>query len=288
MSARDPEARPGSAGACPSGGGLGAISGPPAGWHRFTPAQTIVRTVSQLAVAVLTAWMIARLGIRWDYVADAPQQVADLVHRMFPPEWEFVGALVRPLIQTINIATLGTAVAIVLSIPVAVLAARNTSPNAVTYTIGRVIMVMSRSVDTLIWALMFIIVVGPGSLAGVLAVSMRSIGFVSKLFAEGIEEIDHGEVEAVAATGASRWQIILYAIAPQVRPVFAGVSIYRWDINIRESTVLGIVGAGGIGFVLNEAILGLEWSRVGLILVVILAVVVASEAVSAVFRKRLT
>lgn len=260
---------------------------PSRAWRRFTPAQTVVRTLAQLGVAGLAAWMIARLGIRWDYVADAPEQVADLVHRMFPPDWQFAGALVRPLIQTINIATLGTAVAIVLSIPVAILAARNTSPNAVTYGIGRVVMVVSRSVDTLIWALMFIIVVGPGSLAGVLAVSMRSIGFVSKLFAEGIEEIDRGQVEAVAATGASRWQVMLYAIAPQVRPVFAGVSIYRWDINIRESTVLGLVGAGGIGFVLNEAILGLEWSRVGLVLVVILAVVVASEAVSAVFRKRL-
>ena len=257
-------------------------------WRRFTLAHTIARTAGQLAVAVLAAWMIARLGIRWDYVADAPAQVGDLLHRMFPPEWQFAGALVHPLIQTLNIATLGTAVSLVLSIPVAILAARNTSPNVVTYGLGRVVMVVSRSVDTLIWALIFIIVVGPGSMAGVLAVSMRSIGFVSKLFAEGIEEIDRGQVEAIVATGASRWQVLLYAVAPQVRPVLAGVSIYRWDINIRESTVLGIVGAGGIGFVLNEAILGLEWSRVGLVLLVILAVVVASEGVSALLRKRLT
>ena len=129
---------------------------------------------------------------------------------------------------------------------------------------------------------------GPGSLAGVLAVAVRSIGFVAKLVAEGIEEIDPGQVEAVTATGANRRQVLLYAIVPQVRPVFAGVAIYRWDINVRESTVLGLVGAGGIGFALNEAILGLEWSRVGMILVVILAVVVASEAGSAWLRRRLT
>ena len=92
----------------------------------------------------------------------------------------------------------------------------------------------------------------------------------------------------MVATGADRWRVLAYAIVPQVRPVFAGVCIYRWDINIRESTVLGLVGAGGIGFALNEAILGLEWRRVGLILLVILAVVVASEVVSAVVRKRLT
>jgi phosphonate transport system permease protein len=153
---------------------------------------------------------------------------------------------------------------------------------------ARVVMVVSRSVDTLIWALIFIIVVGPGSLAGVLAVAVRSIGFVSKLLAEGIEEIDRGQVEAVVATGADRWRVLAYAIVPQVRPVFAGVCVYRWDINIRESTVLGLVGAGGIGFALNESILGLEWSRVGLILTVILAIVVVSEAGSALVRKRLT
>jgi phosphonate transport system permease protein len=257
-------------------------------WRRFTPAETVARTLGQAALAILTVVMLARLGIRWDYVADAPSQVGDLLRRMFPPEWSFAGALIGPLGQTISIATLGTAVAIVLSIPVAFLAASNTTPSKLTYGIGRLIMVVTRSVDTLIWALIFIIVVGPGSFAGVLAVAVRSIGFVSKLFAEGIEEIDRGQLEAIAATGASRWQTLAYGIVPQVRPVFAGVTIYRWDINVRESTVLGIVGAGGIGFALNEAILGLEWSRVGLILVVILAVVALSEVASAVLRKRLT
>ena len=244
--------------------------------------------LGQLALAALTAWMLARLGIRWEYVADAPAQIGDLLGRMFPPEWSHSRALVGPLLQTINIATLGTSLAIALSLPVAFFAALNTTLNRGTYALARLVMVVSRSVDTLIWALIFIIVVGPGSLAGVLAVAVRSIGFVAKLVAEGIEEIDPGQVEAVTATGANRRQVLLYAIVPQVRPVFAGVAIYRWDINVRESTVLGLVGAGGIGFALNEAILGLEWSRVGMILVVILAVVVASEAGSAWLRRRLT
>lgn len=260
----------------------------PSAWRRFTTAERVVRVLARAALAVATVWMLARLGIRWEYVADAPTQMADLLGRMFPPEWAFAQALVDPLVQTINIATLGTALAVVLSVPVAVLAASNTTPNRATYAVGRLVMVVSRSVDTLIWALAFIIVVGPGSLAGVLAVAVRSIGFVSKLFAEGIEEIDRGQVAAVVATGASRWQALVYAIVPQVRPVFAGVCVYRWDINVRESTVLGIVGAGGIGFVLNEAILGLEWSRVSLILIVILGVVVASEVLSAFVRRRLT
>ena len=260
----------------------------PARWRRYSRAQTLGRTCAQLALALLAAWMLARLGIRWDYVADSPAQVGDLLGRMFPPDWSFARALLAPLVQTLNIATLGTVGGVLLALPIAILAALNLTPSRFTYALARLVMVVSRSVDTLIWALIFIIVVGPGSLAGVLAVAVRSIGFVSKLLAEGIEEIDRGQVEAVTATGATRLQTLLYAIVPQIKPVFAGICIYRWDINIRESTVLGLVGAGGIGFALNEAILGLEWSRVGMILVVILVVVAASEAASAYVRKRLT
>jgi phosphonate transport system permease protein len=257
------------------------------GWRRYSPAQTAARWTAELALAGLTALTLWHVGVRWDYVADAPEQIGDLLGRMLPPEWSFFSALLRPLAQTINIATLGTVTAIVISLPVAFFAALTTTPARVTYALARVVIVVSRSVDTLIWALVFIIVVGPGSLAGMLAVAMRSVGFLAKLFAEAIEEIDRGQVEAVSATGAGRLQTLLYAIVPQVKPAFLGVSIYRWDINIRESTVLGLVGAGGIGFTLNEAILGLEWARVGLIIVVVLAVVLVSEAVSALARARL-
>jgi phosphonate transport system permease protein len=255
-------------------------------WRRFTRRRIVLRLAGRLVAAMVLLWALAGMGIRWEFVADSPAQVRDLFGRMLPPDWAFAGEIVDPLIQTINIATLGTALAVLLSIPVAFLAARNTTFNRATYALGRLVMSVSRSVDSLIWALIFIIVVGPGSLAGALAVAVRSIGFVSKLFAEGIEEIDRGQVEAITATGAGRFKVLLYGIVPQIRPGFAGVTIYRWDINIRESTVLGIVGAGGIGFVLNTAILGLEWSRVGLILLVILGVVVVSEMISASLRKR--
>ena len=257
-------------------------------WRRHSPVQTAARWGAECALAGITAVMLWHVGVRWDYLADAPAQVGDLLSRMLPPEWSAARALVRPLVQTINIATLGTVAAIVISLPLAFFAALNTAPARLAYALARGVIVVSRSVDTLIWALVFIIVVGPGSLAGVLAVAVRSVGFLAKLFAEGIEEIDRGQVEAVTATGAGRLATLLYGIVPQVKPVFLGVSIYRWDINIRESTVLGLVGAGGIGFTLNEAILGLEWARVGLIIVVILAVVLVAEAVSALARARIT
>ena len=257
-------------------------------WRRSSPAQTAARWSAELTLAALTAIMLWHVGVRWEYVADAPAQVGDLLGRMLPPDWSFARALVHPLAQTINIATLGTVGAIAVSLPLAFFAALNTTPGRIAYALARLIIVVSRSVDTLIWALVFIIVVGPGSLAGTLAVAVRSVGFLAKLFAEGIEEIDRGQVEAVTATGASRLATLLYGIVPQVKPVILGVSIYRWDINIRESTVLGLVGAGGIGFTLNEAILGLEWARVGLIILVVLVVVLLSEAVSALVRSRVT
>lgn len=256
-------------------------------WSRFTRGERAWRLAARLGAALTLVWAARGMGVRWEWVADSPTQLADLLVRMIPPDWAFTAALVKPLIQTVNIATLGTVAAVLLALPVAFFAALNTTFNRGTYLLARLLIVISRSVDSLIWALIFIIIVGPGSLAGALAVGVRSLGFVAKLFAEGIEEIDRGQVEAVTASGAGRFHVLLYGIVPQIRPVFAGVCVFRWDINIRESTVLGIVGAGGIGFVLNEAILGLEWPRVSLILLVILCIVALSEAASAWIRSRL-
>ena len=128
---------------------------------------------------------------------------------------------------------------------------------------------------------MLVTVLGPGVFAGVIAIGFRSVGFIAKLLYEAIEEIDPGQVEAITATGASGAQTITYGIIPQILPAFAGISVYRWDINIRESTVLGLVGAGGIGLQLEASISNLAWTQVSLILLLILATVIVSEWVSA-------
>ena len=124
-------------------------------------------------------------------------------------------------------------------------------------------------------------IIGPGTLAGIVAIALRSIGFIAKLLYEAIEEIDHAQVEAVTATGASPLQALDYAVAPQVMPAFAGIAVFRWDINIRESTVLGLVGAGGLGLKLQASLNVLAWNQVTTIFIVILATVVASEWLSA-------
>jgi phosphonate transport system permease protein len=204
---------------------------------------------------------------------------------MVPPDWAFIKTLGRPWWDTFNMATLGTAMAIVIAVPVAYCAARNTTPSvALVRPVALFVIVSSRSINSLIWALMLVTIVGPGVFAGILAIGLRSIGFCAKLLYEAIEEIDESQVEAVRATGAGRAQVTAYGIVPQVMPAFAGISVFRWDINIRESTVLGLVGAGGIGLPLNSAITTLAWTRVSLILLVIVVAVVAGEWVSAKVR----
>jgi phosphonate transport system permease protein len=221
----------------------------------------------------------------WPFVLDAPAQAGDLAVRMVPPDWAFIVELWRPIWDTLNIATLGTLMGVFFAVPVAYCAARNTTPSAgLVRPIALFIIVSSRSINSLIWALMLVTIVGPGVLAGIFAIGFRSIGFCAKLLYEAIEEIDESQVEAVRATGASGAQITAYAIVPQVLPAFAGISVFRWDINIRESTVLGLVGAGGIGLQLEGAITTLAWTQVSLILLVIIATVIVSEWVSAKVR----
>jgi phosphonate transport system permease protein len=221
----------------------------------------------------------------WFFVTDAGRQAADLGVRMVPPNWAYINELWLPLWDTINIATIGTLLAVIVAVPVAFLAARNTTPSvAFVRPLALLIIVSSRSINALIWALLLVAIVGPGVFAGILAIALRSIGFVAKLLYEAIEEIDPNQVEAVAATGAGRAQALTYGIVPQIMPAFAGITVFRWDINIRESTVVGLVGAGGIGLELNSQIMELSWTSVTVILLAIIATVVVSEWVSAKVR----
>lgn len=233
-------------------------------------------------VLFLYCWRLISENTIWEFVQDAPVQALDLASRMVPPRWSYFGTIVRPLWDTINIATLGTLCSVFIATPVAFLAARNTTPSTLfVRPLALAIIVSSRSINSLIWALLLVLIVGPGVFAGVVAITFRSIGFVGKLLYEAIEEIDHNQVEAIIATGAGRPQVLLYGIVPQILPAFAGISVYRWDINIRESTVLGLVGAGGIGLELQSSVNILAWNQVTLIFLAILTSVVLSEWVSA-------
>jgi len=230
-------------------------------------------------------WQLMSEETFWDFVWDAPRQAGDMASRMVPPKWGYINVLWRTIWDTINIATLGTVMALILAVPTAFCAARNTTPSVrFVRPIALFVIVSSRSINSLIWALILVAIVGPGIFAGVIAIGLRSIGFCAKLLYEAIEEIDENQVEAVTATGASGAQILTYGIIPQVLPAFAGISVFRWDINIRESTILGLVGAGGIGLHLSSSIANLAWTQVSVILLVIIATVILSEWVSAKVR----
>ncbi|MFQ3260341.1 phosphonate ABC transporter, permease protein PhnE [Reinekea sp.] len=259
-------------------------------WHSHNRRKSLIVWGGWFALALLSVfcWQLMTKNTIWMFVSDAPEQAADLISRMFPPNWRYINQLYQALWDTLNIATLGTLLGVVLAIPVAFLAARNTTPStAFVRPIALFIIAASRSINSLIWALLLVVILGPGILAGIIAIGLRSIGFVGKLLYEGIEEINSTSVEAVQATGASRFQIIDYAIIPQILPTFFSIAIFRWDINIRESTILGLVGAGGIGLFLSSSLNSLAWSQVTLIILVILATVVVSEALSAKVRNML-
>jgi phosphonate transport system permease protein len=261
-----------------------------------TGAKVWQRRDHKLQLAIWAAWLVAIVlfvycfqliseKTIWAFVWDAPEQAADLGTRMVPPDWKYIHTLWRPLWDTLNIATVGTLISIVLAVPVAYCAARNTTPSVtIVRPIALFIIVSTRSINSLIWALMLVTIVGPGVFAGIISIGIRSVGFCAKLLYEAIEEIDESQVEAVRATGASAAQTTLYGIVPQIMPAFAGISVFRWDINIRESTVLGLVGAGGIGLELNAAITQLYWTQVSLILLLIIGAVILGEWVSAKVR----
>jgi|TARA_B100001971_G_scaffold179881_1_gene175687 phosphonate transport system permease protein len=257
-------------------------------WRKYSPGQSLVRFAWFAGIVFIFVWSMNQMDITWEYFLDAHVQAGDLLVRMYPPDWDHLSTVLNPMIETIHIATLGTAVTFFVALPIAFMSARNTTLNSVTWFIGRFILVASRSINTIVWALIFVAIFGPGAMAGIWAITARSIGFTGKLIAEAIEEIDHGVVEAIEATGASKMKVFLIGVLPQVLPVIVGTIVYRWDINIRESTVLGFVGAGGIGIQLYSSINQFAWREVSIMLLAILGVVVLSEYISAAVRAKIT
>ncbi len=252
-------------------------------WRRRTTGRQWAIWAGWLVGVAIVAycWKLISDKTVWFFVLDAGTQAADMASRMVPPKWSYMSDLWWPVWDTINIATLGTVLAVIMAFPIAFLAARNTTPHKAVRAVALLVIVSSRSINSLIWALMLVAIIGPGVFAGVLAIGLRSIGFCAKLLYEAIEEIDATQVEAIEATGASGGQKLVFGVVPQILPTFAGISVFRWDINIRESTVLGLVGAGGIGLQLDASISTLAWTQVSMILLVILATVIVSEWVSA-------
>jgi phosphonate ABC transporter permease subunit PhnE len=257
-------------------------------WQRFTLAQRVTRSVFYLLALVAIVWSLRSIEIIPEFLYDAPQQTVDLFARMWPIDWAWYPKVVHDaLIETLHTAMLGTVLAVIMASLVAVMVARNITRSVVLNSIGRFILVATRSVHAMIWALFFVAVFGPGALAGTMAIAMHSIGFTGKFLAEAIEEAKPGPIEALVAAGAPPLAVLLKGYWPQVKPAFLSISVFRWDINVRESAVLGLVGGGGLGMALDTALSNLYWDQVGLVLFVIFVVVMVAEIVTALIRSRI-
>ena len=257
-------------------------------WQRHTLGQKLARTAFWLGIGIAVLLSLRNINVIWEFLWDAPEQMLDMVRRMFPPDYAYYRVAVHTaLMETFHIATLGTIFALIAALPLSILAAHNLTPNRGMNFLAKTLLVASRSVNSLVWALLFIAVFGPGPLAGTAAIACRSVGFVGKLLGEALEEVPRGAIEALKAAGATQSSQILYGYWPAVKPAFWSIMLLRWDINVRESSVLGLVGAGGIGMIMNSAIDLFEWNRVAIILLTIFAVVVIAEIVITYFRRRL-
>jgi phosphonate transport system permease protein len=219
-------------------------------------------------------------------LADGVPSILRLAGEMFPPDFRNAADWIKPLLQTFLMSVAGTVLALALSLPLGCLAASNIAPNRAVYWGARGILNVLRGMPELILGVFFVAAVGFGVLPGVLALGLHSAGMVGKFFAEVMEHVDPGPVEAVRSTGASRLQEITHGILPQVLPRMADVAIYRWEYHFRSSTVMGIVGAGGIGFELLASLRLMQYREVGAILIVVLVMVCLIDSLSAHLRRR--
>ena len=261
-------------------------------YQRFTLAETLSRFAVYFACVLAIVLSIKSIEVIPEFLIDAPEQMKDLLVRMWPVDWSSYAYSAKDgvhlaLLDTLAISFLATVLGLVLATPVGFLAARNVNRIVWLNAIARFILIATRSVSTLLWALFFVAMFGPGALAGTCAIAFHSIGFIGKMLSEALEESNKGTLEALTATGAPWYSRILYGYWPQAAPAYWSVALFRWDINVRESAVLGLVGAGGIGMALNAAIDLFKWDQVALILIVIFVVVAVSEVVVTGLRKRL-
>lgn len=239
-----------------------------------------------IGLGLYTLYATSILNLTWQRFVVGLGNGAKFLDRMFPPNWQAdkLELITSGMLESIQIAVLATFFGVLLSLPLGLMAARNLSPGWLSWAARGVIAVL-RSFHPVIVAILFVKAVGFGALAGILALIVSSMGFVSKLFAEVVEEMNAKQVEAVRATGANFWNVLIFAVMPQVMARFVGLSVYQLDSNLRNSTMVGIVGGGGIGAPLFTAYQRFDYDVVLTILICIIALIMLAEMVSGRIRR---
>ena len=248
----------------------------------------VVHLLIALVVAALVAWSIDVTVIEdtdWERIGSLAN-VFESMQRFLAIDWELFPSLLKPAIETFMIACLGTLLGVIICIPAAWFGAVNITPfKPITYPLARLMMTLSRSIHEIVWALFFVAVVGLGAMAGIFALAVRSVGFIAKMSAEAIEDIDRGPVDAIRAVGGNGFQVMLYAILPQVLPQILSVIIFEWEINIRRSAILGLVGAGGLGLVFFRQLNTFNFAGVTTVIIAIFGIILIGEVFSYFVRK---
>ncbi len=246
-----------------------------------------LRSLLLLALAIpLYSWALQGLGINLALLQTSGPQVADFLSRLWPPDLGIVDVAVKALVETMQMSLWGTTLGAMLSLPIAVLSARNLAPAWVRYP-AELVQNSIRSIPSIVLGLVFVAATGLGPAAGTLALAIYTIGYLAKFYQQAIESVDPKAVEALQVIGADPWQVAQYGILPQVLPLGLGYTLYMFEYNIRSASVLGVVGAGGIGFELVNYIRGFEYAKATTMVLVLLVVVTAIDLLSSQLRQRL-
>ena len=246
--------------------------------------QSFLIIAGVIAIIIASWWFAGLLNLQ--RLAEGLGAIGTLLAESIPPDFSRWQHWLTPMADTVAMSIAGTSLAVLLSLPLGFLAARNTAPNAAAYHIARTILNALRAIPELIMGIVFVAAVGFGMLPGVLALGLHSVGMVGKFFAEAIEHAHPAPIEAARATGASGFQVITHGVVPQVFPQFADVAMYRWEYNFRASTVMGMVGAGGIGTELMGSLRLMDYHQVSALLLVVLVTVTAVDWLSGLLRHR--
>ena len=241
--------------------------------------------VGIVALAIVISFWVTGM-FDGDRISEGLPAIGVLISDMMPPDFTRWKQWILPMLETIAMSVAGTTLAIFFSVPIAIWAATNTTPNRLAYGVARMLLNGFRAIPELIMGIIFVAAVGFGMLPGVLALGLHSIGMVGKFFAEAIEHAHPAPIEAAQAAGATSLQVIIHGVLPQVFTQFADVTMYRWEYNFRQSTVMGMVGAGGIGTELVGSLRILDYQQVSAILIMILAAVSVVDWLSGVLRER--
>ena len=246
-----------------------------------------------VGIAAFVVITLISLSEEWGIGLDIGSIVEDIgrglpiIAQLLSPNWEFLPRVIEPLIETFQIAVVAAFIGCGLALPITFFAARTTVPNRATLAISRGLLSVVRAIPDFLYALIFVAAVGIGPLPGILALIFFNVGVVAKLLSETVDAIDTGPIEAADAAGSGRTQMVRWAVLPQVLPNYVAFSLYAFELNVRASTVLGFVGAGGIGFLLRTQYQFLQWSNVSVIIICLFVIVFAIELVSIRLRRRL-